>query len=46
VCYDGLEQATEMIRLEAFMHQCRERLEGRTRKAGPAAPHAAVPAAR
>ena len=29
IAYDGLEQSTEMIRLEAFMHQCRERLESR-----------------
>jgi len=27
--YDGLEQATEMVRIEAFMHQCRERFEAR-----------------
>jgi len=29
VAYDGLEQATEMIRLEAFMHQARERMLSR-----------------
>jgi predicted CoA-substrate-specific enzyme activase len=29
VAYDGLEQSTEMMRLEAFMHQCRERLQTR-----------------
>ncbi len=29
VAYDGLEQATEMVRIEAFMHQCRERFEAR-----------------
>ena len=32
IAYDGLQQATEMMRLEAFMHQCRERLESRLRK--------------
>ena len=37
VAYDGLEQATETIRIEAFMHQCRERLEARLRKAGDGA---------
>jgi len=37
VAYDGLEQATEMVRLEAFMHQCRERFETRTRHGGDAA---------
>ncbi|KPJ70137.1 MAG: hypothetical protein AMS14_11115 [Planctomycetes bacterium DG_20] len=34
VAYDGLEQATEMVRIEAFMHQCRERFEARLRAAG------------
>ena len=34
VAYDGLEQATEMIRLEAFMHQARERMLSRQRAAG------------
>ncbi|MBN2584478.1 MAG: hypothetical protein JXL80_15560, partial [Planctomycetes bacterium] len=29
VAYDGLEQSTEMIRLEAFMHQCRQKAEQR-----------------
>ncbi|MBN1507775.1 MAG: hypothetical protein JW955_13070, partial [Sedimentisphaerales bacterium] len=29
VAYDGLEQSTEMIRLEAFMHQCRQKSEQR-----------------
>jgi predicted nucleotide-binding protein (sugar kinase/HSP70/actin superfamily) len=29
VAYDGLMQSTEMIRIEAFMHQCRERFEAR-----------------
>jgi predicted nucleotide-binding protein (sugar kinase/HSP70/actin superfamily) len=37
VAYDGLQQATEMIRIEAFMHQCRERFEARLRKAGDGA---------
>ncbi|HUU09670.1 MAG TPA: acyl-CoA dehydratase activase [Phycisphaerae bacterium] len=32
VAYDGLEQATEMVRIEAFMHQCRERYEARLRR--------------
>jgi predicted CoA-substrate-specific enzyme activase len=32
VAYDGLQQSTELVRIEAFMHQCRERLEGRLRK--------------
>jgi len=34
VAYDGLEQATEMIRLEAFMHQARERMLSRQRAMG------------
>jgi len=34
VAYDGLEQATEMIRLEAFMHQARERMLSRQRATG------------
>ena len=34
VAYDGLEQSTEMVRIEAFMHQCRERFEARLRAAG------------
>jgi len=34
VAYDGLEQATEMIRLEAFMYQCRERMLSRQRAMG------------
>ena len=34
VAYDGLEQSTEMVRIEAFMHQCRERLHARLKKAG------------
>jgi len=37
VASDGLAQATEMIRIEAFMHQCRERFEARLRKAGDGA---------
>ena len=36
VAYDGLEQATEMVRIEAFMHQCRERFEARMRRASGA----------
>jgi predicted CoA-substrate-specific enzyme activase len=34
VAYDGLQQATEPVRVEAFMYQCRERFEARLRKAG------------
>ncbi|MGB2795682.1 MAG: hypothetical protein WBD44_00195, partial [Phycisphaerae bacterium] len=34
VAYDGLEQATEMIRLEAFMYQARERMLSRQRAMG------------
>jgi predicted CoA-substrate-specific enzyme activase len=34
VAYDGLQQATEAVRVEAFMHQCRERLEARLKKSG------------
>ena len=34
VAYDGLAQSTEMVRIEAFMHQCRERLEARLKKSG------------
>ena len=34
VAYDGLQSATETIRIEAFMHQCRERLEARLRRTG------------
>jgi predicted CoA-substrate-specific enzyme activase len=37
VAYDGLAQATESIRVEAFMHQCRERLEARLKKSGDGA---------
>jgi len=37
VAYDGLEQATEMIRLEAFMHQARERMLARLRSLGDGA---------
>ena len=36
VAYDGLEQATESVRIEAFMHQCRERFEARMRRASGA----------
>jgi len=46
VAYDGLEQATEMVRLEAFMHQCRERMEARLRRAAAAGALAAVASAR
>ncbi|HUU92060.1 MAG TPA: acyl-CoA dehydratase activase [Phycisphaerae bacterium] len=49
VAYDGLEQATEMVRIEAFMHQCRERFETRLRDAGNGAgvgPGGAIAAAR
>jgi predicted nucleotide-binding protein (sugar kinase/HSP70/actin superfamily) len=42
--YDGNEQATDQTRLEAFMHQCRERLEARMRQAGTVQHPAAVPA--
>ncbi len=34
IAYDGTEQTNEMIRLEAFVHQCRERMESRMRKEG------------
>jgi predicted nucleotide-binding protein (sugar kinase/HSP70/actin superfamily) len=34
VAFDGLMSATETMRIEAFMHQCRERFEARMRKAG------------
>ncbi|MGB3088124.1 MAG: hypothetical protein WBC53_10460, partial [Phycisphaerae bacterium] len=34
VAYDGLEQATAMVRLEAFMHQAAERLDSRRRRMG------------
>ena len=34
VAYDGLEQATEMVRIEAFMHQCGERFKARLQAAG------------
>jgi len=37
VAYDGLQSATETIRIEAFMHQCRERLEARLRRTGDGA---------
>jgi len=37
VAYDGLAQSTEMVRIEAFMHQCRERLEIRLKKSGSGA---------
>ena len=30
VAYDGQEQSNELIRIEAFVHQCRERMEART----------------
>jgi predicted CoA-substrate-specific enzyme activase len=33
VAYDGLQQATEAVRIEAYMYQCRERLEARMKKA-------------
>jgi predicted CoA-substrate-specific enzyme activase len=36
VAYDGLEQATEMIRLEAFMHQCRQKADIRRASASAA----------
>ena len=29
VAYDGLQRSGEMIRLEAFMHQCRQRMDAR-----------------
>ncbi|MDK1032897.1 MAG: CoA activase, partial [Planctomycetia bacterium] len=32
IAYDGLEQATGMTRLEAFMYQCRQRTEARREK--------------
>ncbi|MBE3123913.1 MAG: CoA activase, partial [Planctomycetes bacterium] len=35
VAYDGLQQSTETVRIEAFMHQCRERFEARLKKSGP-----------
>ena len=35
IAYDGLEQSTEMIRIEAFVHQCRERMESRLREDRP-----------
>jgi predicted nucleotide-binding protein (sugar kinase/HSP70/actin superfamily) len=37
VAYDGLQQATETVRIEAYMHQCRERLEARMKKSGEGA---------
>ena len=37
VAYDGLQQATEAVRIEAYMHQCRERLEARMKKAASGA---------
>ena len=37
VAYDGLQSATETIRIEAFMHQCRERFETRLRSLDPEA---------
>jgi predicted CoA-substrate-specific enzyme activase len=37
VAYDGLQQSTELVRIEAFMHQCRERLEARLKKSGDGA---------
>jgi predicted nucleotide-binding protein (sugar kinase/HSP70/actin superfamily) len=37
VAYDGLLSATEAIRIEAFMHQCRERFEARLKKTGAGA---------
>ena len=45
VAYDGLEQATEMVRLEAFMHQCSERLAARTRLGGGPAHRVPIQAA-
>jgi hypothetical protein len=33
IAFDGVEQSTEMVRLEAFVHQCPERLESRLREA-------------
>ena len=29
IAYDGLQQSTEMLRLEAFMHQCRQKADTR-----------------
>ncbi len=40
VAYDGLEQASEMLRLEAFMHQCRQKADARRLRAA-ASPHRA-----
>jgi predicted CoA-substrate-specific enzyme activase len=37
VAYDGLQQATETVRIEAYMHQCRERLEARMKKSAEGA---------
>jgi predicted CoA-substrate-specific enzyme activase len=47
IAYDGLQQSTEMIRLEAFMHQCRQKADTRRARetrgapASDAAPYAA-----
>jgi predicted CoA-substrate-specific enzyme activase len=49
VAYDGLQQSTELVRIEAFMHQCRERLEARVRQSASGAstgPGGALAAAR
>jgi len=46
VAYDGLEQATESVRIEAFMHQCRERFEARLRQASGGRTAGALAAAR
>ncbi|NIA22110.1 MAG: hypothetical protein GWP05_09160, partial [Anaerolineaceae bacterium] len=40
VAYDGLEQSTEMIRLEAFMHQCRQKAADRRAREPAEAPAA------
>jgi predicted nucleotide-binding protein (sugar kinase/HSP70/actin superfamily) len=42
VAYDGMEQASEMLRLEAFMHQCRQKSDARRLR--PAAPPHRAPA--
>jgi predicted CoA-substrate-specific enzyme activase len=34
VAYDGLHQGTELVRIEAFMHQCLGRLNARLRASG------------
>ena len=39
VAFDGLQQGTETVRIEAFMHQCRQRFEARGRQGERRAGH-------